>query len=61
MGAAPLLAITTFAAALLGAAPAQADSGGAGATPSDSESGPINATIEKFGQSICPTLVKHPV
>ena len=58
MGAAPLLAITTFAAALLGAAPAQADSGGAGATPSDSESGPISATIEKFGQSICPSLVK---
>ena len=58
MGAAPLLAITTFAASLLGAAPAQADSGGAGATPSDSGSGPISATIEKFGQSICPSLVK---
>ena len=58
MGAAPLLAITTFAVSLLGAAPAQADSGGAGATPSDSGSGPISATIEKLGQSICPSLVK---
>lgn len=58
MGAAPLVAIATFAASLLGAAPAQADSGGAGATPSDSGSGPISATIEKFGQSICPSLVK---
>jgi hypothetical protein len=58
MGAAPLLAITTFASYLLGAAPAQADSGGADATPSDSGSGPISATIEKLGQSICPSLVK---
>lgn len=53
------MVITTFAAALLGAAPAaQADSGGAGATASDSGSSPISATIEKFGQSICPSLVK---
>ena len=58
MGAAPLLAITTFAASLLGATSAQADSGGASATPSDSGSGTISATIEKFGQSICPSLVK---
>lgn len=58
MGAAPLLAVTTFAAALSGAAPAQADPGGAGATPSDSGSSTISATIEKFGQSICPSLVK---
>ncbi len=58
IGAAPLLAITTLAASLLGAAPAQADSGGIDATPSNSGSGPISATIEKFGQSICPSLVK---
>jgi hypothetical protein len=58
MPSAPLLAITALAATLLGAAPAQADSGGAGKAPTDSESGPISATIEKFGQSICPSLVK---
>lgn len=45
-------------AALVGTASAQADSGGAGATPSDSGSGPISGAIEKFGQSICPSLVK---
>jgi hypothetical protein len=58
MGAAPLFAVTTFLVSLLGAAPAQADSGGAGGTPSDSGIGPISATIEKLGQSICPSLVK---
>lgn len=58
IGGTPLLVITTFAASLLGTAPAQADSGAAGAAPSDSGSGPISATIEKFGQSICPSLVK---
>lgn len=58
MGAASLLAFTTLAAALLGAAPSQADSGGAGATPNASGSEPISAAIEKFGQSICPSLVK---
>lgn len=58
MGAAPLLAITACAAALLGPAPAQADSGGASTTPSDSGGDSISATIEKFGQSICPSLVK---
>lgn len=57
MGAAPLLAVTTFVAALLGAFPAQADSGD-DAAPSDSGNSPISATIEKFGQSICPSLVK---
>jgi len=55
---APLLAITALAAALLGAVPAQADSGGAGEAPNDSGIGPISTTIEKFGQSICPSLVK---
>lgn len=50
--------VTAFVACLLGAAPAQADSGGSGATASDSGSGPISAAIEKFGQSICPSLVK---
>ncbi len=58
MRSAPLLAITALAATLLGATPAQADSGGVGKAPDDSESGPISATIEKFGQSICPSLVK---
>lgn len=53
---APLAVVTAVAAALMGAVPAQADSGGAGTTPSDS--GTISATIEKFGQSICPSLVK---
>ena len=56
MRSAPLLA-AVGAAALLGMAPAQADSGGT-ATSSDSGSGSISATIEKFGQSICPSLVK---
>jgi hypothetical protein len=58
MRATPLVAITAFAASLLGATPVQADSGGAGTTPNDSGSAPISATIEKFGQSICPSLVK---
>ena len=58
ISAAPLLAATTFLVSLLGAAPALADSGGAGATPNDSGGSPISATIEKFGQSICPSLVK---
>ena len=52
------MAITALAATLLGTAPAQADSDGAGKTPNDSESGPISAAIEKFGHSICPSLVK---
>ena len=50
---APSLAVAGAAAALLGAVPAQADSGN-----SSSGSGSINATIEQFGQSICPSLVK---
>lgn len=58
MGAAPLLAVTISLASLLGAPPAPADSGGTSAAPSDSGSSPISATIEKFGQSICPSLVK---
>lgn len=62
------------AVGFLGAAPAGADSGGAGLTDSgltipgltgrgltgsgDPDSGSISATIEKFGQSLCPSLVK---
>lgn len=38
---------------LLGPSPAQADSGS-----SSDGSGSISATIEQFGQSICPSLVK---
>jgi hypothetical protein len=45
-------------AALLGVAPAHADSSGNGTKPNDSGSDSISATIEKFGQSICPSLVK---
>jgi hypothetical protein len=41
------------AAALLVAVPAQADSG-----VSSDGSGSISTTIEQFGQSICPSLVK---
>ncbi len=58
MRSAQLSAITGVAIALLGVAPAQADSGGASTTPNDAGSGSISATIEKFGQSICPSLVK---
>lgn len=58
MAATPVLAITTLAASLLGTAPAQADSGGAGATPNDSGNSTLSSTIEKFGQSLCPSLVK---
>jgi hypothetical protein len=58
MRSASLLAITALAATLLGAAPAQADSGDPDKTPNDSGSAPISATIEKFGDSICPSLVK---
>ena len=55
---ASLPAITALAAAFLGASPAQADAGGAGKTPNESGSDSISASIEKFGQSICPSLVK---
>ena len=58
MRSAPLLATTALVAALLGAAPAQADSDDAAKVPNESGSGPISATIEKLGQSICPSLVK---
>ena len=58
MRSAPLLAVTALAATLLGAPPAQADSDGAGEASNDSGTGPISATVEKFGQSICPSLVK---
>jgi len=58
MRSVPLWAITALAATLLGAAPAQADSGDTGQTPNDSGGAPISATIEKFGESICPSLVK---
>lgn len=58
MAAAPLLAISALVGPLLGTVPAQADSGGTSTTPNDSGTGPISATIEKFGQSICPSLVK---
>jgi hypothetical protein len=54
MRSAPLLAIIG-AATLVGVAPAQADSGSM-TTPN--AGGSISATIEKFGQSICPSLVK---
>ncbi len=52
------MAVATLLASLLGAAPALADSGEAGSTLNDSGGSPISATIEKFGQSICPSLVK---
>lgn len=54
---AQLLAVAGVAAALLGASPAQADSSGPG-KPNGSDGDSISATIEKFGQSICPSLVK---
>ena len=57
MRTAPLLA-ALGAVAVMGAVPAQADSGGASTTPNDAGSGSISASIEKFGQSICPSLVK---
>lgn len=44
------LAVALGAVAIMGVAPAQADS--------DTGDGSISATIEKFGQSICPSLVK---
>lgn len=55
MRTAPLLA-ALGAAAVMGAVPAQADSGGTHTT--DAGTGSISDTIEKFGQSICPSLVK---
>lgn len=57
MRTAPLLA-ALGAVAVMGAVPAQADSGGASTTPNDAGNGSISASIEKFGQSICPSLVK---
>ena len=54
MRSAPLLALIG-AATLVGVAPAQADSG---STTTPNDGGSISATIEKFGQSICPSLVK---
>jgi hypothetical protein len=57
MRTAPLLA-ALGAAAVMGAVPAQADSGGSNTEPHDAGGGSISASIEKFGQSICPNLVK---
>ncbi len=58
MRAAQLLAVSGVATALLGVAPAQADSGNSSTTANDAGGDSISATIEKFGQSICPSLVK---
>jgi hypothetical protein len=46
------------AAALLGVAPAQADSSGSNNAPNKNPDDSISAAIEKFGQSLCPSLVK---
>lgn len=46
-----------IATAVLGAVPAQADSSGP-SKPNGPDGDSISAAVEKFGQSICPSLVK---
>ena len=52
----PLVTIAAVVTTLCAAAPAQADSSAAGTTPNEDNS--ISTAIERFGQSICPSLVK---